>query len=298
VRARNASALTTFLALPLLTSLCLGWGNEGHVYINQVATAKIPNSMPGFMRGAENRIAYLGPEPDRWRENSEYTLKDAQEPDHFIDLERLDGFGELPEGRYEFIRRLYEKRATVTSNADDLLPEQVGLLPYATIEVYDRLKVAFREYRKLKAANQPTEAVGQNIVFYAGWLSHYVGDGSQPLHTTISYNGWVGPNPHGYRTEPGIHFEFETQFISRNVSAQDFAGLVHGPVRLTHPFEDYMQYLRESHALVERLYQLEKAGGFQGAGSKEALEFTEQRLAAGSQMLLNLWYTAWLESAN
>jgi hypothetical protein len=25
--------------------------------------------------------------------------------------------------------------------------------------------------------------------------------------------------------------------------------------------------------------------------------FTEQRLAAGSQMLLNLWYTAWIDSA-
>ena len=62
--------------------------------------------------------------------------------------------------------------------------------------------------------------------------------------------------------------------------------------------EDYMQYLRQSHALVEQLYQLEKAGGFQGAGSKEALEFTEQRLAAGSQMLLDLWYTAWVESAD
>ena len=42
----------------------------------------------------------------------------------------------------------------------------------------------------------------QAILFYAGWLGHYVGDGSQPLHTTIQYNGWVGPNPHGYTTEP------------------------------------------------------------------------------------------------
>jgi len=33
--------------------------------------------------------------------------------------------------------------------------------------------------------------IEHKIVFYAGWLGHYVGDGSQPLHTTIHYNGWV-----------------------------------------------------------------------------------------------------------
>jgi len=32
--------------------------------------------------------------------------------------------------------------------------------------------------------------------------------------------------------------------------------------------------------------------------SSEAFEFTVRRLAAGSQMLLNLWYTAWLDSAS
>jgi hypothetical protein len=49
--------------------------------------------------------------------------------------------------------------------------------------------------------------------------------------------------------------------------------------------------------LVEKVYQLEKAGGFTGKGSPEAFEFTTHRLAAGAQMLLDLWYTAWLESA-
>jgi hypothetical protein len=48
---------------------------------------------------------------------------------------------------------------------------------------------------------------------------------------------------------------------------------------------------------VENVYALEKAGGFNGKGSPEAFDFTAHRLAAGSQMLLDLWYTAWLESA-
>jgi hypothetical protein len=51
---------------------------------------------------------------------------------------------------------------------------------------------------------------------------------------------------------------------------------------------------RQSNALVENVYALEKAGG---QGSPAAFEFTTHRLAAGSQMLLDLWYTAWMESA-
>jgi hypothetical protein len=45
------------------------------------------------------------------------------------------------------------------------------------------------------------------------------------------------------------------------------------------------------------VYALEKAGGFREKGTPEAFEFTTHRLGAGSQMLLDFWYTAWLESA-
>jgi len=277
----------------------VAWGNEGHTAINRVAAEKIPATMPRFLRRAVVEIAYLGPEPDRWRSPSEFALKNAQEPDHFIDLERVFWLDPLPPGRYEFYRKLYEKRAAtaVTDHPDDYLPEHVGLQPYITMEVYGRLKAAFREYRQRQAAHQPTEAVQRAIVFYAGWMGHYVGDGSQPLHTTIQYNGWVGANPNGYTTEHKIHAQFETAYVAANITAKDFAGLVKAPERLDDPFARYVAYLRQSNALVENVYALEKAGGFTGKGSPAAFDFTIHRLAAASQMLLDLWYTAWLESA-
>ena len=287
-------------ALVLLQSVGAGaWGNEGHTYINRVAAEKIPATMPRFLRRAVVEIAYLGPEPDRWRSPSEFALKNAQEPDHFIDLERVSWLDPLPQGRYEFYRKLYEKRAATpsTDHPDDYLPEHVGLQPYITMEVYGRLKAAFREYRQRQAAHQPTRAVEQAIIFYAGWLGHYVGDGSQPLHTTIHYNGWVGENPSGYTTEHKIHAQFETAYVAANITAKDFEGLVKTPQRLDHPFTDYVAYLRQSNTLVENVYAMEKAGGFTGKGSPAAFDFTTHRLAAASQMLLNLWYTAWLESA-
>jgi hypothetical protein len=273
-----------------------GWGNEGHLYINRVAAEKIPTEMPRFLRHGVAELTYLGPEPDRWRNPAEYPLKNAQEPDHFIDLERVAWLDPLPQGRYEFYRKLYEKRAATADHPDDYLPEHVGLQPYITMEIFGRLKSAFREYRNLREAHQPTAPVEHAIVFYAGWLGHYVADGSQPLHTTIHYNGWVGPNPKSYTAERGIHAKFESTYMAQNITAKDFAKLVHAPERLADPFVDYVNYLRESNRQVESVYTIEKAGGFTGKGSPEAFDFTTHRLAAGSQMLLDLWYTAWLDS--
>ena len=299
-RTQAGKKLTTVLLLALTvlqTPGAFGWGNEGHEYVNRVAAEHIPAEMPKFLRHAVAEITYLGPEPDRWRSASEFALKNAQEPDHFIDLERVAWLDPLPPGRYEFYRKLYEKRAATTDHPDDYLPERVGLQPYITMEVYGRLKAAFREYRHLRETHKPTGPVEQAIIFYAGWLGHYVADGSQPLHTTIHYNGWVGPNPNGYTTEHGIHAKFETTYVGQNITAKDFAKFVHAPERLADPFSDYVAYLRESNRHVEKVYAIEKASGFNGKGSPEAFDFTTHRLAAGSQMLLNLWYTAWIESA-
>src|ERR1700674_820589 len=298
-RVSNKLISLVLLALSLAqTPGAFGWGNEGHVYVNRVAAEKIPAEMPRFLRHAVAELAYLGPEPDRWRSPSEYALKNAQEPDHFIDLERVAWLDPLPQGRYEFYRKLYEKRAATADHLDDYLPERVGLQPYIVMEIYGRLKAAFREYRQSTASPQPTQPVQQAIIFYAGWLGHYVADGSQPLHTTIHYNGWVGPNPKGYTTQHGIHAAFESTYVAQNITAKDFAKLMHSPERLADPFAGYVDYLRESNRQVENVYALEKAGGFTGKGPPEAFTFTTRRLAAGSQMLLDLWYTAWLDSAS
>ena len=196
VRKLAVSLLIVFLASQ---PAAWGWGSDGHMYVNRVAAEKLPQDVPAFLRSAVAELAYLGPEPDRWRDGSDPALKSAQEPDHYIDLERIAWLDHMPEGRYEFYQKLYEKRAQTKDNPDDYLPERVGLQPYIVMEIFGRLKNAFREYRQLRDRHQPTDFIEHKIVFYAGWLGHYVADGSQPLHTTIHYNGWVGANPKGLR---------------------------------------------------------------------------------------------------
>jgi hypothetical protein len=278
----------------------LAWGNDGHMLINRLAGQSLPGDVPEFLRSpaALDALAYYGPEPDRWRSRSEPELNTAQAPEHFIDLEYADLAGPLPRNRYDYVRALAAAQAK--NPTVQLTPEKVGLQPYVTDELYQRLKSAMRDYRALVAAKQDTKPSEAEIVFLAGWLGHYVADGSMPLHTSIQYNGWVGPNPNGYTTEHHIHALFESDFVHANVKIGDVAPLVAAakPVVLGDVFDDYMKYLRHSNTLVEKTYQLEKAGAFAGAGTPDGKAFVDQQLAAGATELRDMIYTAWVKSAD
>jgi hypothetical protein len=282
----------------MLIQQSFAWGLDGHRMINRLAGEALPKDVPEFLRSHEalDALEYYGPEPDRWKSTGEPELNAAQSPEHFIDLEYADLVGELPRRRYDFVRAL----AFAQKSHPDLplSPEKVGLQPYQTTEVWERLKSAMRDYRKLKDDHKDAKPVENEIVFLAGWLGHYVADGSQPLHTTIQYNGWTGPNPNGYTTEHKIHALFESVYVAANVKPADVAPLIAAkPVVIGDVFTDYMAYLRHTNSLVEKTYQLEKAGAFAGAGTLEGKAFTEERLAAGATELRDMIYTAWVKSA-
>jgi len=292
----SKSVRRAFLIIFVLLSPAWPWGNEGHSAINRVAAEKLPPDVPAFLRNAAAQLAYLGPEPDRWRQPSELALKRAQEPDHHINLELIEGM-ELPPDRYSFYRELESKRAQTPGHPDDLLPERVGLQPYITMEIFGRLVVAFRQYRLAVQEHRRPDFAEANAIFYAGWMGHYVGDASNPLHTTIHHNGWIGANPKGYTTANTIHWKMEGIFVAANFKQLQFADLVPAqPTLLKDPFHDYLAYLHDSHHEVETVYQLEKAGGFDGEGTAASRDFIRHRLAAGAAMLRDLWYTAWVQS--
>jgi hypothetical protein len=130
-------------------------------------------------------------------------------------------------------------------------------------------------------------------------LGHYVADASQPLHVSIHYNGWTtSSNPQLFTREP-LHGRFEGEYVKAQVRPEDFSGLVKTATKLQDPFADIMKYLFESWGHVPKLYQMEKSARWDANNrNPESKKFVEERLAAGSQMLANLWYTAWLGSAS
>lgn len=295
---RVVAALT--LLPVMLVEQSFAWGADGHRMINRLAAKYLPKDVPAFLRNgnALDMMEYLGPEPDRWRNKAVPELADEQAPEHFFDLEYGDLLGPLPKGRYDYMRAL--EKAQISHPELKLTTEVAGLLPYVTEEVWQRLRNGMHEYRKLVAAGEDTKPVEASILFYAGWLGHYVADGSQPLHLTTQYNGWIGPNPNGYSTDHKIHSLFESVFVTANIKPAEIALLVEAtkPKVLDDEWTDYLSYLHHSGTMVEKVYQLEKTGGFIGAGTPEAKAFTEERLAAGAIELRDMIYTAWVRSGD
>jgi hypothetical protein len=140
-----------------------------------------------------------------------------------------------------------------------------------------------------------------------GVMGHYVGDGAQPLHTTIHHNGWVGPNPNGYTTANGIHAWIDGGFIGKaNLTYADLApkvapaqaiAVAPRPDGRDPLFVAVVDYFVASQKLVEPLYALDKANKFRiedgQSPSPEGRAFIDGRLLKGGEMLGAIWLTAW-----
>lgn len=297
-------------ALPLLACVLLAppsadpadpvrWGEDGHRMAARAAAGALPEGMPAFFTDAGDQLAWLNPEPDRWRSRPLREMDQAWSYDHYIDLENVPD-GALDAGdRFVYLKALYD--------AGLAKPERdAGFLPFRIVEMYQRLVTEWRLWRA--ATGDERRWIEERIVNDAGILGHYVTDGSQPHHTTIHFNGWNAghvpgvTNPEGYTESRDFHGRFESDFVRRHVDGADVAARVGvstlsvaGSARL-----EVMTYVQASHARVEELYRLERDHGFDpsAAPSDEALEFAVERLAAGAEMLRTLWWSAWVESAS
>jgi hypothetical protein len=293
---RIAVALFLFLtaALFLRSHDAYGWGAHGHELSGRAAALKVPTETPRFFRRAVNQLAYLNPDPDRWRSrdesNLDRALDSASAPDHFLDLELVPPSAFNALNRYEFTAEMIKAGQK---------PTTAGFVPYRILELFQSLRIEFRLWRAEKDPNK-RQWIEQRIINDAGILGHYVSDAANPQHTTIHYNGWSGDNPKGYTTytrENGIHYRFEELYVQSHIQLNDVLPLIGKERVVEKPREEIWNYLRSSNALVEQVYILDKQEPFSDKTvAPEHKKFVSGRLAAGAQMLRDLWWTAWVTS--
>ncbi len=273
------------------------WGSVGHEMAARTATTALPSAMPAFFRGAADQLVYLDSEPDRWRNFELREMDQAWSYDHYVDLENVpDGALDTPD-RFEFLKALYD--------AGLEKPERDGgFLPYRIIEVYQRVVTEWRMWRS-EDDTQKKQWIEARILNDAGILGHYVTDASQPHHTTIHFNGWSAgaPNPEGFSNNRSFPSRFESAFVEAHVTQADVDGQagrgspasVAGAARAA-----VWAYIEESHSHVVQLYRLDRDIGFDPSAplKAETRDFAASRLAAGADMLADLWWSAWLESGD
>lgn len=322
-----------FCELAVLTAATLAgtvaaaaWDYAGHRVVNQLALASLPSDFPRFVKdpATAERIAFLSGEPDRWRNAQDLSFNHVNKPDHYIDIEELKVYGlhpeDLPIFRYDFEGQLaiaHKENPSKFPAADpafnkDHTRQLVGLLPWTIAENYAKLKSSCSYLKAFQENNGTPEEIAnaqENIVYVMGVMGHYVGDASQPLHTTIYFNGWVGNNPHAYTTNHSFHAWIDGGFFAKaggpDVKALQArlrpARLVAIDGREAKPEEMFhagLLFILEQNKLVEALYQLEKDGKLTGEGEKgvEGRGFLEGQLLKAAQLLGDIWYSAWQQA--
>jgi hypothetical protein len=315
--------LTLTVALGAFAINVGAWDYEGHHAINELALASLPNDFGGFPLTPERkaRIAFLGGEPDRWRNVGDLPLKNLNGPDHYIDLEDLKLFGLTPETlplmRYDFAADTARARAAHPEKFPPIDPtrdadhtrELDGFLPWAITENYSKLKSCFsylKTFQKYGGTPEEIANAEANVVYVMGVMGHFVGDGSQPLHTTVHYNGWVGNNPHGYTTSLKFHAWIDGGYFraTGGINVDKLTPRIHPAERIANAetpdgiFRATVAYLVAQNKLVEPLYELEKEGKLTGESGQgqEGGPFLYGQLVKAGQMLGDIWYTAWLEA--
>ncbi len=308
----------------LVAQAVLGWDYEGHRVVNQLALASLPKDFPAFAKTAKarERIAFLGGEPDRWRNRGDdLPLAHFNGPDHYFDLDDLEKFGLKPETlpifRYEFTAQLALARAAHPEKFPAMDPlknkdrtrELVGFAPWAIAEYCGKLKSGFSYLKAFQEYGGTAEEIAnaqENLLYIMGVMGHYVGDCAQPLHVTKHHHGWVGENPNGYATNSSIHSWIDGGFfrMTGGVKAEPLIGkirpakIVGDPTRPEDLFRQIMAYLLETHRFVEPLYRLNQEGKLtpENPASGEGRVFLEARLVAAGQMLGDLWFSAWQQA--
>ena len=301
--------LIAALVVALAPVQAFAWGSMGHRIVGESAMQALPDEIPAFLRSpaAVRDVGELSREQDRSK-GAGRIHDHNRDAGHFLDLDEdgklLGGpsFLPLPSTRADYEKGL---------QAAGLDSWKAGYLPYSIIDQHQQLTKDFAYWRAVKAAaareKNPQRLAWlkrdqvrreAQILQTIGALSHFVGDGAQPLHVTVHYNGWGEfSNPKGYTTAR-VHGPFESEFVFNNVKPAAVRAQM-SPLKPTDGAIEKrtVDYLSSTATEVIPFYELEKAGGLT-PGDTRGIAFATQQLAIGASELRDMIVSAWRGSAN
>ena len=299
--------LMTVVAGAVVAGTAWAWGSTGHRLIGQEAMRALPDYVPDFMRTSQAvaDVTEYAREPDRWRGSGKVHDSD-RDAAHFIDLNddgsTLAGtsLDTMPQTRFDYDAAVVAKGGQ---------PWKAGYLPYAEVDAYQQVvkDMAYwrveslletRETDKAKKAWYHADRLRREdlVLRDIGIMAHYVGDATQPLHTSIHYNGWGDfPNPQAFTTDK-IHVPLEGPYVAKYVTSEAVRAKIGAYVPCTDPILTcFTARLKIANTLVVPMYQLEKDGGFKD-GDPRGVTFMTQQVAKGAQDLRDTILDAWRDS--
>lgn len=268
-RRQRLVALAALIALALPARPALAWDSGFHRMITRLAVnALAPGPLKQAFSANLSNLEYQSVEPDLLRAAGDK----AEGRRHYIDLEYYgsDPFAALDQSESAMVQR-FGARTLMKS----------GTLPW-TIE---------RDSEALADAWRSGDC--RTVFKLAGYVSHYVADASQPLHTTIHFDG--------YPEDRGMHQRLERAADNYVPEIERQAAPRVRVEEITRVWTPVIAELRASHALVPRVIAADRSGRSAAGSSGEFDRMLMQdergwivnQAASAASVLASIWQFEW-----
>jgi S1/P1 Nuclease len=278
--ARTHSIFTSLIVSILVFAYPIrahAWDAHTHRLIARLAVDALPESpLKHTLEGHEVDLQEDAVAPD---EVLRARYGEAEAIRHYIDLEYY--------GADPFVALKPDLAAMELEYGADTL-EKSGTLPWTIEEMAQGVEQA---WRKGDCAQ---------VIVMSGYLAHYVGDATQPLHTTKYYDG--------YPQDRGMHARFEGA-VDRSVGeVEQLARPQVHVVKIDSVWDAAISELRHSNPLVATTFDADRAARAE-TGAKKGDEFDRalmrrempmvaQQVAEAASMLASIWLYEWNQAGS
>jgi len=274
MKSRPLIIILIFVLLGISFNSVFAWGNKAHRLVNSKAIEMLPDEM-GFMKSLKEYIEEKASDADIRRDNKSDT---TEWPKHYIDI---DFYQEFVEGKM-----IFDKNELITLYGSETVTK-MGLLPWAALESYNKLVQFFREKNR------------DNVIIFSADLGHYVGDGHQPFHTLLNYDGQL-------TDQKGIHGRYESEMVNRYIDQISNSLTTREVKYVAKPLEYIFDFLTASNFYSPVIFTADKTS-FAQAGSHGSEDYykllwfrtkhvTINQLSNASGVLASLIYSAWVDA--
>ncbi len=197
----------------------MAWGGRGHHTICSAAPHLVKDeSLKAFLKFRPHTMGHLCNIPDIYWKSLGPDVNDIGSPSHYVDPEVIGlKINEIPldykaiTDKYTGSDNLYKKSGKLFS-----IPKEFGSLWWRTDQFYrlaSGLKNSFtsvelpKNFKEEQDEKLPYNLAIFNMMTYMGLMGHFVGDASQPFHSTSNHDGYG--TGHG-----GIHSYYEEQVVT------------------------------------------------------------------------------------
>ncbi|MGC1191051.1 MAG: zinc dependent phospholipase C family protein [Candidatus Binatus sp.] len=258
-------ALATLMIL-FACAPAFAWDSVTHREITYLAIRALPPSplKDLFLRNAR-QLQYFAVQPDVIR------VKYGDESEkirHYIDLEIYgsDPFEALVPDRAAMVKRFGEPTLL-----------RSGTLPWTIVDFSDGFE---QEWSRGDC---------HELLRLAGFLAHYVGDASQPLHTTKHYDGYEGDRGVHARVERTV--DIDIRQVSSAAEPQ-----IH-LIEIDSVWQTAIAEIRDSNSHIQELLQDDRAArqssDYNAALMSRAQPMIAGQIARAASVLASIWIYEW-----